>query len=282
MPKKEIVTPPGELVLVRRRAWPWPNFTTPEGLEAIGMSKPAAAWLGKEPRGDLAVTGLIGLPFLLAFGIGSWAILAILTLALAVFLLVFYLALPWSIEVVYDGKVVESEAVAGSVKAKHRVDGVAELYQTGAVRLPAPPPPAELLVTSALPVPGRLPQLKDRDLDLRPSLRDLDEESSLPSLTTEPEVPLVWPTSSSESVLPSPTGLPLPAPKPTPALELAIEVKAPPRPPTLASSEESPLRRAIRLVEEEESVARAAGLLKSEVDKKQAEKAKPKQAKPGK
>lgn len=237
MPK--VTTPQGEEVKVFRRWFPWPHFATVEQLEGMGISDDAAAFLARSHVADwaiVAVASFIPLMLLLSGQLSLFLVIAALT---AIILFTVYMALPWRIEVVHDGQVVESEKSDGFSLTGERVKKVAELYRSGALKLPEVVEEAPERI-STLPVVGRLDAHTRDDaplpnLDTRPTVEELVAK---PELQTLPETVFTDPSTVREPEVPK------------------------------AFSAESPLRRAIRAMEEEEARLAAVGGLKPGADPK--------------
>lgn len=246
MPK--VTSPRGEAIAVRRRWFPWPHFTTQAQLEEWGLASSAAQVLGRGHRGDwVLVAALAFIPLMLLLS-GMTTIFTVLLVLTLLTLAVCYLALPWRIEVLHEGMIVESEKSDGYARTTDRIEKVAALYRSGALKLPAPPPAPEPSIRTAVPMQEvkRVRAPRRPDDDGLPTLEELDALAQ-----------------------------PAPEPAPAPAPEPVRPTPTPPPAPVKRYTGESALRRAIRLMEEEEQALAAQGVTRPEVDPKVVKRAAP-------
>lgn len=240
-----VQTPSGRTVTVRKRWYPWPPVFEEEKLESIGVSSSAAHVLSKNSIGDSLLAGFIGVLFVgLPLLLGAWVVLAVSITLIVGLSVARFLALPWRIEIVHEGFVVDGEDSEGSARTARRIEQVAELYENGTLFIPTPRAPEPPSLESNLPVAApTLPPLEvaveepSRPVD---SFGETDEESSS-SFSLGSESPFAVTDSPWSEVGAAP------APKP--------QVSAPPRGPL-----DTPLRRALRELEEEERALAAQGV----------------------
>lgn len=279
----KVTSPAGEAITVARRWYLWPDVFTEGNFEAIGLSPALARTLGYRKLGDRLLLALVALVFAIVIVLGLKPVLITLTALVAVLALLKYLGRPWRIEVIYRGRIVESEASDGYSETGSRIERVAALYQSGGLRLPyhlregdlpqdkidwyeeaagmAEPEREVPLIPDYIPtVQSRLPEPEPEPL---PEPEPESEPVTLPSFDAsyeEPEGDFVDYLQSTEVEVEEEVYSPLPepavevAPEPEPEPEAIVEDKPliPPR--ERLNIYESPLRRVIREMEEEEKL----------------------------
>lgn len=192
----KVTSPAGEAITVSRRWYLWPDVFTEDKFEAIGLSPTLARTLGYRKLGDRLLLALVALVFAVVITLGLKPVLITLTVFVVVLALLKYLGRPWRIEVIYRGRIVESEASDGFSETGRRIERVAALYQSGGLRLPY-----HLRE-------GDLPQDK---IDWYEEAAGMAEPERGTSLT-----PVHIPTTQGRTPKPEPEPLPEPEPEPEP------------------------------------------------------------------